>query len=397
MFHSYLLIPAVVQDVLTIPHKLGGKDLQIESYHDFLGRLSPLDAPTPHPKPVLVEVQEPVMEFLYGKGANTKKNLLKDLANVKANLLWPDGSQKSQAKLEPVEDDFQQQSSWLNWEKEAVDVLTDFMRGCKTARVQVSQSLWKDVADALKKITTTCSMVTDTQLHEVILVGAKRDVDVTEATINDIIKKLQKEADYDAEQTTEEINWDTEKLQLFTMCGIEQEIEKSFPALKITVSSQYYGKTGITLDGIRKTIKDVELKIRRMMDTLEKTEFKAGSTKVRFVQHVTDTIHDVLWSRNVHAACSGSDDGRITIHGATSRDIWKAKAYIDNEIDEDVITIKGSALAVVQGHEGKKLVDFINKQKLVMVEIKQGMYILIEYKILKFILSNKYFGFKKKN
>ena len=370
MFHSYLLIPAVVQDVLTIPHKLGGKDLQIESYHDFLGRLSPLDAPTPHiPKPVLVEVQESIMEFLYGKGANTKKKLLKDLAKVKANLLWPDGSQKSQAKLEPVVDDSQHQSSWLNWEKEAVDVLNDFIRRYKSARVPVPQTLWKGAADALKKMTTACLMFTDTRLHEVILVGEQRDVDVTEATINDIIKKLQKEADYDAEQTKEDINWDLEKLQLFTLCGIKQEIEKRFPALKITVFSSY-GKTGITLDGIRKTIKDVELKIRRMVEKLQKTEFKAGSTKVRFVQLVRDKIHEILGSQNIHAVCSGSDDGKITIHGATTRDVKEAKAYIEYEIDEDTIAIKGqSALAVLQGHDGKRLLDLINKQKFVMAGI----------------------------
>ena len=182
----------MVQDVLTKGrHKLGGKDLRIEPYHDFLGGLSPLDAPTSHiPKPVLAEVQESIMEFLYGKGENTKKKLLKDLAKVKANLLWPDGSQKSQAKLEPVIDKSQHQS-WLNWEKKAVDVLTDFMRGHKTARVPVPQKLWKDAADKLQKMTTACSMVPDTQ---VILVGEQRDVDVAEATINDIIMELQKKS-----------------------------------------------------------------------------------------------------------------------------------------------------------------------------------------------------------
>ena len=356
----------MVQDVLARGlHKLGGNDLRIDSYHEFLGRLSPLDAPTPHtPKPVSVKVQEPIMEFLCGKGENTKKKLLKDLAKAKAKLLWPDGSQKSQAKLEPIIDESQQ--PWLNWEKEAVDVLTRFMGGCKLARVPVPQKLWKGAADKLQKMTTACSMGLDTQLHEVILVGEQRDVDGTEVKINLVTKELQKDADYDAARATEDINWDAEKLQLFTLCGIKQEIEKSFPALKITVFSPYWGKTGITLDGIRKTVKEVELKIRRMMDSLEKTEFKSGSIKVRFVQHVPDKIHEVLGSRNIRAACSGSDDGKITIHGATSRDIREAKAYIDNEIDEDVITIKGSALAVVQGHEGKKLVDFINKQKLVM-------------------------------
>ncbi|XP_071793814.1 uncharacterized protein [Asterias amurensis] len=361
----------VVQDVLTKGrHKVCGKDLQIVSYHDFMGRLGPLDAPTTHiPKPVSIEVQESIMEFLYGKGENTKKRLLKELAMVKANLLWPDGFQKSRAKLEPVIGDSQHQSSWLKWEKKAVDVLTDFMRGYKTARVPVPQTLWKDAVDKLQKMTTACSMVPDPQLHEVILVGEQRDVDVAEATINDIIKKLQKDADYDAEQTKEDITWDVEKLQLFTMCGIKQEIEKSFPALKITVFSSY-GKTGITLDGIRKTIKDVELKIRRWMDCLEKTEFKSGSTKVRFVQHVPDKIHEVLGLQNIRAACSGSDDGKITIYGATSRDIREAKAYIDNEIDEDTIEIKGqSALAVLQGHDGKRLFDSINKQKFVLAGI----------------------------
>ncbi|XP_071793130.1 uncharacterized protein [Asterias amurensis] len=360
----------VVQDVLARGlHKLGGNDLLIDSYHEFLGRLSPLDAPTPHtPKPVSVKVQEPIMEFLYGKGENTKKKLLKDLAKAKAKLLWPDGSQKSQAKLEPIIDESQQ--PWLNWEKEAVDVLTRFMGGCKLARVPVPQTLWKGFADKLQKMTTACSMVPDAQLHEVILVGEQRDVDDTEVKINLVTTKLQKDADYDAAQATEDINWDAEKLQLFTLCGIKQEIEKSFPALKITIFNSP-GKTGITLDGVRSTIKEVELKIRRMMDSLEKTEFKSGSIKVRFVQHVPDKIHEVLGSQNIRAACSGSDDGKITIHGATSRDIREAKAYIDNEIDEDVIVIKGSALAVVQGHEGKKLVDCINKQKLVMVEMKQ--------------------------
>ncbi|XP_071792697.1 uncharacterized protein [Asterias amurensis] len=362
----------VVQDVLARGlHKLGGTEVLIDSYYEFLGRLSPLDAPTPHfPKSVSVEVQESIMEFLNGKGENTKKELLKDLAKVKANLLWPDGSQKSQAKLKPVEDDSQPQSSWLNWEKEAVDVLTDFMNGYKTARVPIPQTLWKGAADKLQKMTTTCSMVPDAQLHEVILVGEQRDVDVTEATIIDIIMKLQKEADYDAEQVTEDINWDTEIQQLFTLCGIKQEIEKSFPALKITIFSSP-GKTGITLGGTRITVKEVELKIRRRMDSLEKTEFKSGSIKVRFVQSVLDKIYEALGSKDILAACSGSDDGNITIHGATTRDIREAKAYIDNEIDEEVIPIKGSALAVVRGHEGKKLVDCINKQKLVMVEMRQ--------------------------
>ncbi|XP_033632997.1 protein mono-ADP-ribosyltransferase PARP14-like isoform X3 [Asterias rubens] len=369
----------VVQDVLARGlHKLGGNDLLTDSYHEFLGRLSPLDAPTPHtPKPVSVKVQEPIMEFLCGKGENTKKKLLKDLAKAKAKLLWPDGSQKSQAKLEPIIDESQQ--PWLNWEKEAVDVLTRFMGGCKLARVPVPQKLWKGAADKLQKMTTACSMGLDTQLHEVILVGEQRDVDGTEVKINLVTKELQKNADYDAAQATEDINWDAKKLQLFTLCGIKQEIEKSFPALKITIFSSP-GKTGITLDGVRSTVKEVELKIRRMMDSLEKTEFKSGSIKVRFVQHVPDKIHEVLGSRNIRAACSGSDDGKITIHGATSRDIREAKAYIDNEIDEDVITIKGSALAAVQGHEGKKLVDFINKQKLVMVEIKQDIIELAGFK-----------------
>ncbi|XP_071795559.1 uncharacterized protein [Asterias amurensis] len=363
------LLRIVVEDVLRKSHhKLGRNELRVEPYHDFLGRLSPFDAPTPHiPKPVSVEVQESIMEFLYGKGANTKKKLLKDLAKVKANLLWPDGSQKSQAKLEPVIDKSQHQS-WLNWEKEAVDVLTDFMRACKLARVPVPQTLWEGAADKLQNITTACSMVPDAQRHEVQLVGEQRDVDVIEATIIDIIMKLQKEAD-DSLPATEDINWDAEKLQLFTSCGIKQEIEKFFPALKITIFSSP-GKTGITLDGIRTTVKDVELKIRRMMDSLEKTEFKAGSIKVRFIQHVTDKIHDVLVSRNVHAACSGSDDGKITIHGATTRDVREAKAYIQNEIDEDTIEIKGqSALAVLQGHDGKRLLDSINNQKFVMAGI----------------------------
>ncbi|XP_071793818.1 uncharacterized protein [Asterias amurensis] len=360
----------VVEDVLRRSHhKLGRNELRVEPYHDFLGRLSPFDAPTPHiPKPVSVEVQESIMEFLYGKGANAKKKLLKDLAKVKANLLWPDGSQKSQAKLEPVEDDSQHQS-WLNWENAALDVVTDFMSGYKTARVPVPQPLWKGAADKLQKMTTACSMVQDTRLHEVILVGEQKDTDVTEAKINLVTKELQKEADYDAEQTKEDITWDEEKLRLFSLCGIKQEIEKSFPALKITVFSSY-GKTGITLDGIRKTIKDAELKIRRMMDTLEKTEVKAGSTKVRFVQRVPDAIHEVLGSLNIHAACSGSDDGKITIYGATARDVRKAKSYIDNEIDEDTLAIKGqSALAVLQGHDGKRLLDSINNQKFVMAGI----------------------------
>ncbi|XP_033633033.1 uncharacterized protein LOC117294641 [Asterias rubens] len=371
----------VVQDVLARGlHKLGSTELRVDSYYEFLGRLSPLDAPTPHiPKPVSVEVHEPIMEFLYGKGENAKKKLLKDLAKMKANLLWPDGSQKSQAKLKPVEYDSQPQSSWLNWEKEAVDVLTDFMNGYKTARVPVPQTLWKGAADKLQKMTTTCSMVPDAQRHEVILVGEHRDVDVTEATIIDIIMELQKEADYDAEQVTEDINWDTEILQLFTLCGIKQEIEKSFPALKITIFSSP-GKTGITLGGTRITVKEVELKIRRRMDSLEKTEFKVGSIKVRFVQSVLDKIYEALGSKDILAACSGSDDGKITIHGATSRDIREAKAYIDHEIDEDVIPIKGSALAVVQGNEGKKLVDCINKQKLVMVEMRQDSIELAGFK-----------------
>ncbi len=317
-----------------------------------------------------VEVRESIMEFLYGKGEDAKRKLLlKELAKVKANLQWPDGSQKSQAKIEPVIDESQHQSSWLNWEKEAQGVLTDFMKGYKTARVPVPQTLWKDAVDSLKKSTTACSMVADVQRHEVVLVGEQRDVDGTNATVNDIIKKLQKKAEYDAEQAKEDISWDAEKLQLFTLCGIKQQIEKSFPALKITVFNAY-GKTGITLDGIRKTIKEVDLNIRRMMDSLKKTEFKAGSIKVQFVQRVPDKIHQVWESQDIHAACSGSDDGKITIYGATSRDVREAKAYVDNEIGEDKIAIKGPyALAVVLGHEGKTLLDSINNQKFGMAYI----------------------------
>ena len=362
----------MVLDVLKKgPHKLGGVELSVEAYYDCLGRMSTVDAPTPHiPKPVTVQLQEPILKFIFGKGKNTKKKLIKELTKVKANLQWPDGFQTTQARLEPLLEDSQCQSSWINWSQNATEVLTDFLKGCKSVTIPIPHSLWNDATAKLNETDTKCSV--DCNNHEVILVGEHQDVDSKEDNIKKIIQKLKDQADFEAQQAKQDINWNAEKLQLFTLCGIKQKVQQTYPDLKITVHSSY-GKMGLTLEGTRKTIREVELSMLRQMCSLDHREFKAGSIKVRFVQHVPDKIHEILGSQNIQAACRGSDDGKIIIYGATKNDVSQAKAYIDNNIDEDVILIKGqSAIAVLQGQKGTRLLDGINKQKFVMANINHN-------------------------
>ena len=190
------------------------------------------------------------------------------------------------------------------------------------------------------------------------------------------INELPAKADPEEEQAKQEIAWNSKKLQLFTLCGIKEQIEQSYPNLNITTGSSSQGKTGLILEGTKKDAQEAELSMRRQMDSLDRSEFKAGSIKVRFVQDVPDKIHEILGSQNIQAVCRGSDDGKIIIYGATKNDVSQAKAYIDNDIDEDVILIKGqSAIAVLQGQKGTRLLDGIKKQKFVMAHINnQGQH-----------------------
>ncbi|XP_038071270.1 protein mono-ADP-ribosyltransferase PARP14-like isoform X2 [Patiria miniata] len=363
----------VVHDVLSkrSPHKVAGTELLVEEYHECLGRLSQLDAPTPHvPKPVTVQVQKPIMEFIFGKGQHTKKTLTQKLRDAKAILKWPDGDDKTTARLEPLLEDGQRQSSWLKWSETATQILTDSLNRCKSSRIAVPSSFWKDAVDKINQLgTKSFSIQFDASTHLVTLVGEQQDVHKGHTDIDGIIKELRAKTEYEAQQIKEDITLTEEKSQPFIICGIKDKIEKDFPNLKITVISSQ-DKLRVVFEGSRKIVQEAELSMRRQMDSLEKVELKTGPNKVKFVLNVIDKIHEILGSQGSRAACKGSDDGKIIISGATKKDTTKAKAYIDQEIEEGVIPIKSqAAMDVLQNQTGQRLLDGINKQKFVMAAI----------------------------
>ena len=292
-----VIIVLVVCDVLSKrgSHTLGGAELSVEAYYDFLGRLILVDAPTPSipGEPTHVQVDKDVT-----------------------------------AKIE--------KSNTVRSYPMAAD----------------SDGDWNAVHVAS---------------------GHQVGEDDRELEINELPAK----ADPEEEQAKQEIAWNSKKLQLFTLCGIKEQIEHSYPNLNIITGteSSSQGKTGLILEGTKKDVDEAELSMRRQMDSLDRSKFKAGSIKVRFVQHVCDKILEILGSQNIQAVCRGSDDGKIIIYGATKNDVSQAKAYIDNDIEEDVILIKGqSALAGLQGQKGTRLLEGINRQKFVMAHInQQGM------------------------
>ncbi|XP_038071238.1 protein mono-ADP-ribosyltransferase PARP14-like [Patiria miniata] len=362
-----------VGDVLSkrSPHKIGDTELLVEEYHECLGRLSPVDVPTPHvPKPVIVQVQEPIMEFIFGKGQHTKTKLIQKIRNAKAILKWPDGDDKTSARLEPLLEDRQGQSSWLQWSETASRVVTDFLNRCKSSRIAVPPPFWKDVIDSIDQLSTkSFSIQPDASTHVVTLTGEQQDVDKGCNDIDRIIEKSRAKAEYEAQHKEEGITLTEEKSQFFIMCGIKDNIEKDFPNLKITVIS-LQDKIKLIFEGSREIVQEAELSMRRQMDSLERVELKTGRNKVRFVQNVTDKIHEILRSQSIRAACNGSDDGKIVISGASKKDTVQAKAYIDQEIREVDIAIKDqAAMDVLQSPNGQRLLEEINRQKSVMVAI----------------------------
>ncbi|XP_038071235.1 uncharacterized protein LOC119740106 [Patiria miniata] len=354
-------------------HKVADTELLVEEYHERLGRLSPLDVPTPHvPKPVTVQVQEPIMEFIFGKGQHTKKALIQKLRDAKAILKWPDGDDKTTARLEPLLEDGQRQSSWLKWSEIATQVLTDFLNRCKSSRIAVPPPFWKNVIDRINQLGTySFSIQPDAHTHLVTLVGEQQDVDKGRSDIAGVIEKLRAKAEYEAEQTKEDITFTEEKSKPFIICGIKDKIEKDFPNMTITVFS-LQDKIRLVLEGSRKTVQEAELSMWRQMDSLEKVEHKTGRNKVKFVQNHTDKIHEILCSQGIRAACNGSDDVKIVISGATKKDTVQAKAYIDQEIEENVIPIKDqTVLSVLKSKEGRDLLDEIHKQRFTVVNINE--------------------------
>ncbi|XP_022091672.1 poly [ADP-ribose] polymerase 14-like [Acanthaster planci] len=367
----------VIRDVLSKkgPHKVGGVELSVEEYHECLGRISPLDVPTPHiPKPVSVQVPQAFMEFIFGqKGQHTRKTLVQKLSDVKASLKWPDGDDKTVARLEPLPEDGQRQSSWLKWPEVAPEALKDFLNRCKSSRIAIPVPLWKDtVAKIDQHGTNGFSVELDATQHIVHLVGVQQDVDRGANDINKIIKELKEKAEFEAQQTIQDIKLTAEKLQPFIICGIKEKIENAYPDLKITITAMQ-DKIMLRFEGTRKNVQEAELLMRREMDSLECIEFKAGKNKVQFVHILKDKIHEILGSQGIRAACKGSDDGKIIISGATRKDATQAKAYVDHEIVDDVIPIRGKAtLDVLQNQNGQKLLDSINNQRFVMAAISKN-------------------------
>ncbi|XP_038046790.1 protein mono-ADP-ribosyltransferase PARP14-like [Patiria miniata] len=364
----------VVADVLSKkgPHKVGSIEVSVEEYHDCLGRLSELDVPSPHtPKPISMQVPQDIMEFIFGaKGKHTKKKLVEELKKVRALLRWPDGDKKTAARLEPLEEDGQPQSSWLNWSQFCNEVLTGFLNRCKSNAVNVPSPLWKEASAKLAKINATqiCSVLDD-QTHSVQLVGEQQDVDAVAADILVVIKELQAKAASDAQQTKEEIAMPPDKLKLFTQCGIRRKMEKMFPDLKITISP-FQGQMGLIVEGTKKKVVEAELWMRRQMDELNSVEFKTGMGKTAFIRDVSDKIHEILGSKDINAACNISPEGKIKIYGSSKNDTSLAKMYIDQEIEEDVIRINGPAvIAVLKSQDGTRLVAGINKKKFVKADI----------------------------
>ncbi|XP_038071234.1 uncharacterized protein LOC119740105 [Patiria miniata] len=365
----------VVGDVLSKrgAHKVGGTELLVEEYHECLGRLSPLDAPTPHvPKPVTVQVQEPIMEFIFGKGQHTKKTLTQKLRDAKAILKWPDGDDKTTASLEPLLEDGQRQPSWLKWSETATQVLTDFLNRCKSSRIAVPPRFWKDVIEIIDKFDTkSFSIQLDASTHLVTLVGEQQDVDNGRSDIKGVIEELRAKAENEDQQIKVDILLTDEKSQPFIKCGIKDQTEKDFPNLRITVIP-LQDEVTLIFEGSSKIVQEAELSMRRQMDSLEKVEIKIGRNKVKFVQNHTDKIHEILGSQGIRAACNGSDDGKIIILGATKKDMVQAKAYINQEIEEDVIPIKDqTVLSVLKSQEGRDLLDEANQQKFTVVNISE--------------------------
>ncbi|XP_022091702.1 uncharacterized protein LOC110979878 [Acanthaster planci] len=364
-----------VGDVLSKkgPHKVGGVKLSVEEYNECLGRISPLDVPTPHiPKPFTVQVPQPVMEFIFGqKGQHTRKTLVQKLSDVKATLKWPYSDDKTVARLEPLPEDGQRQSSWLKWPEIAAEVLADFLKKLKSTGIPVPPPLWKDTIAKIDQLDIEgCTLEPDSSGHVIHLVGQQQNVDKGVNGIDLIIKELIKKAKFEAQQTKQEINLTGEKFQTFVICSIKDKIEDAFPNLNITVTP-LQDNTRLIFEGTRKNVEGAELLMRREMDSLERVEFKA-SKKVQFVQKFSDKIQEILGSRGIRAACKGSDDGKIIISGATREDAIQAKAFIDQEIEETGISIKNQGeLAVLKSQAGRDILDEINQKKLAVVNINQ--------------------------
>ncbi|XP_022091731.1 poly [ADP-ribose] polymerase 14-like isoform X2 [Acanthaster planci] len=365
----------VVGDVLAKrgPHKVGGVELSVEEYHECLGRLSPFDVSTPHtPMPVTVQVPQPVMEFIFGqKGQHAKETLLQKLSDVKATLKWPDGDDKTTARLKPLFEDGQWQSSWLKWPEVAPEVLTDFLNRFKSTRIPIPPPLWKETVARIDQVDTKgLSIEPNNTQHIVHLVGEQQDVAKRVNVIGEIVKELRTTAEYKVKQENEikqEIFFTPDKFQHFVVCGIKDEIENRFlPNLKITVTTSE-DKRRLTFQGTQKNVQEAELLTRRKIDSLEHVKFKASSNKTQFVNSLKDKIHEILRSQGIRAACMGSDDSTIIVYAATKEDASQAKAYIDQEIVEDFIPITGQAASdVLRSSNGRMLLDGINNQKFIM-------------------------------
>ncbi|XP_022096545.1 poly [ADP-ribose] polymerase 14-like isoform X2 [Acanthaster planci] len=364
----------VVGEVLSRkePHKVSNTLLTVEEYHDCLGRLTSLDAPTPHiPKPISVMVPINIMEFIYRKGQETKKKLVEELRKVNASLTWPDGDKKMAARLEPLVGDGQPPSVWINWSQLCREALASFLDGCMSKTVPVPTLLWKEATAKLAKISTsqTCSVVLDSPTHSVRLVGEKRGVDEVVTDIKQVIKELQAKAYRDAQQTKQEIGLTVHKVKLLVQCGVRQRMEQRFPDLKITVKSTQ-GKEAITLEGKNKNVKEANLLMQKWMNELSSVEFKTGKTKTEFVRNVNDKVHEIWRKQRISAACDISEDKKITVYGATREDTHQAKKFIEDRIQDDTISINGRAVAVaLKCQSGLQLIDGINQKKLAVVNV----------------------------
>ncbi|XP_072026034.1 protein mono-ADP-ribosyltransferase PARP14-like [Amphiura filiformis] len=361
-FEDYRVVNRVIQR----KHSLSKTSVTVSKYLECLGSETSSEGPTsPLPKDHVMQLDPYLAAYLFEDGSPHKPNIERDMKKESAMIIWPADDKRGAIRIRPV----QQKGisvEWRHWKDHVSQRLGDIFSEFVIEEISVSEPFWDEVC---KKLDSSqydeIHPLYSTERKTILLRGPLAQVKRCKSEMQTTEKDLQKAVELEKQRVKKTMKTSPERFKLFFLCQIKDNISKKWQNVIISADSKSHE---IFIEGLKADVAEVQADIYARFDLLTRQNIRASPSRVEFIKHEEDKLHEIFSSRNINAACQITRQ-EAEVVGASAQDVERAMAFIKDELSEDSIPFQD--VEIFQSQKGSALLDDVNKGKSVLATVNQ--------------------------
>ena len=354
-----------MERVVAKQHTLSGSTVCVSEYFDCLGTSVAKDgSTTSYPRPFIVTMDSNLAEYILSSASPHRSRVESQLAQEGALVNWPFNGKSDLIELTPIRD---HKGDWRDWKSRVEKLVEDLFQGFTIEEFIVPKPFWNEVRDGLQ----THDLQHIHPLYHrdkgiIVLRGSISDVKGHCARLQSLVDSLQTEADRQKRSIKKSVRLNNEKFRLFFVCHIKDNISRMWQDVHISADSQSHQ---IIFEGLKDDVLGAQAELYTQLEVLVQQSFRVSFTKAKFVEFVSDKLHEIFNSRNIQAACK-VEGQQITVVGASEQDVKRAKSFLKGDLAEDSIPFQD--VGVIQSQAFMDLLEDIKKGKNIFTSVDQG-------------------------